>query len=107
LTQTLPALLREAGASLQMAGLTALLWIPWGLRFLWAAAVDRWRLPAGQLERRSRRFGLVGQGLITAILLGLAALGGHLSPADHAIWILGGLLAAALVGATTDISFTS
>ncbi|HFF3752479.1 TPA: hypothetical protein ACGCMY_005634, partial [Klebsiella pneumoniae] len=53
-TQALPSLLRDAGASLQVAGLTALLWIPWGIRFLWAPLVERWRLPAGRLERRSR-----------------------------------------------------
>ncbi|MDR3351859.1 MAG: hypothetical protein LBO00_02360, partial [Zoogloeaceae bacterium] len=29
-TQSLPTLLREAGASLQMAGLAALWWLPWG-----------------------------------------------------------------------------
>lgn len=33
-TQALPALLREAGASLQAVGLTALWWLPWGLKFV-------------------------------------------------------------------------
>ncbi|RLM27167.1 hypothetical protein BIY26_06495 [Brenneria goodwinii] len=105
-TQALPSLLRDAGASLQVAGLTALLWVPWGLRFLWAPAVERWRLPAGRLERRSRTLVLAGQWLIAAILLGLglAALLGHLSLADHAGWILSGLLLAALVAATTDVA---
>lgn len=105
-TQALPSLLRDAGASLQVAGLTALLWIPWGIRFLWSPAVERWRLPAGRLERRSRTLVLAGQWLIAAVLLllGLAALKGYLSLADHAGWILGGLLVAALVAATTDVA---
>lgn len=105
-TQALPSLLRDAGASLQVAGLTALLWIPWGIRFLWAPVVERWRLPAGRLERRSRTLVLAGQWLIAAVLLllGLAALAGHLSLADHAGLILGGLLVAALVAATTDVA---
>lgn len=105
-TQALPSLLRDAGASLQVAGLTALLWIPWGIRFLWAPLVERWRLPAGRLERRSRTLVLAGQWLIAAVLLllGLAALAGHLSLAGHAGLILAGLLVAALVAATTDVA---
>ncbi|TBU99870.1 MFS transporter [Stutzerimonas kirkiae] len=105
-TQALPSLLRDAGASLEVAGLTALLWIPWGIRFLWAPAVERWRLPAGRLERRSRTLVLAGQWLIAAILLGLglAGLGGYFFLDGHAGWILGGLLLAALVAATSDVA---
>lgn len=105
-TQALPSLMRDAGASLQVAGLTALLWIPWGIRFMWAPTVERWRLPAGQLRRRSRTLIIGGQVLIAAILLalGLIALSGHLSLAGHAGWILVGLLVAALVAATTDVA---
>lgn len=105
-TQALPSLLRDAGASLQVAGLTALLWLPWGVRFLWSPAVERWRLPAGRTERRSRTLVLAGQWLIAAVLLllGLTALAGYLSLADHAGWILGGLLVAALIAASTDVA---
>lgn len=105
-TQALPSLLRDAGASLQVAGLTALLWIPWGVRFLWAPAVERWRLPAGTRKRRSRTLILAGQWLIAALLLGmgLLALSGSLSLSEHAGWILTGLLMAALVAATTDVA---
>lgn len=105
-TQALPSLLRDAGASLQVAGLTALLWVPWGLRFLWSPIVERWRLPVGRLERRSRLMVLAGQWLIAAILLtlGVAALGGYFSLGGHAGWILAGLLVAALVAATTDVA---
>ena len=52
-TQALPALLREAGASLQAVGLTALWWLPWGLKFVWAPWVERLRLPPGRRERRA------------------------------------------------------
>ncbi|WP_416260300.1 MFS transporter [Gibbsiella quercinecans] len=105
-TQALPSLLREAGASLQVAGLTALLWVPWGLRFLWAPAVERRRLPSGRLERRSRTLVLTGQWLIAMIFLGMGglALMGHFSLTKHAGWILAGLLLAALVAATTDVA---
>ena len=49
---------------------------------------------------------MTGQWLIAAVLLllGLAALGGVLSLSGHAGWILGGLLLAALVAATTDVA---
>lgn len=42
-TQALTTLMREAGASLQVVGLTALWWLPWGLKFLWAPWVERLR----------------------------------------------------------------
>lgn len=66
-TQALPSLLRSEGASLTVAGLTALLWVPWGIRFLWAPWIERRRLPLGRPERRSCALVLVG--------LMLAALG--------------------------------
>ena len=39
-TQALPVLLRERGLSLAAIGATALLFLPWGLKFLWAPLVD-------------------------------------------------------------------
>lgn len=39
--QALPVLLREGGTSLQAIGLSSLLAIPWGLKFLWSPWVDR------------------------------------------------------------------
>lgn len=106
ITQALPTLLRGEGASLQLIGLTALLWVPWGIRFLWSPLVERWRLPAGRLERRSRILILTGQWLMAAILflLGLASLAGQLSLSGHAGWILGVLLLAALAAATADVA---
>lgn len=105
-TQALPSLLRDTGASLQVVGLTALLWVPWGLRFLWAPVVERWRLPAGTSDRRSRTLVLAGQWLIAAILmsLGLLAGAGHFHLTVYAPWLVAGLLLAALVAATTDVA---
>jgi len=105
-TQALPSLLRSQGASLQVAGLTALLWVPWGIRFLWAQQVERWRLPVGRLERRSRTLVLAGQWLIAALLLGLgaASLAGQFSLDAYAGWLLAGLLTAALIAASTDVA---
>lgn len=106
ITQALPTLLRNEGASLQVAGLSALLWVPWGIRFLWAPIVERWRLPAGRVERRSRLLVLAGQWTMLLLLvgLGLASLLGRLSLGGHASWILAGLALAALVAATADIA---
>jgi len=105
-TQALPTLLRSTGASLQVAGLTALLWIPWGLRFLWAPWIERWRLPADRPQRRSRTLVLAGQWLIAALLLGtgLVSLWLPLTLTAHAGWILAALLACALVAASTDVA---
>jgi len=105
-TQALPSLLRSQGASLEVAGLTALLWIPWGIRFLWAQQVERWRLPGGRLERRSRTLMLTGQWLIAALLLmlGTVSLAGQFSLGTYAGWLLAGLLVAALVAASTDVA---
>ncbi len=105
-TQALPSLLRSEGASLTVAGLSALLWVPWGIRFLWAPWVERMRLPAGQRERRSCSLVLTGQWLMAAILilLGAASLIGHATLDNFAVWLLGGLLLAALVAASTDVA---
>jgi MFS transporter (putative signal transducer) len=105
-TQSLPSLLRDAGATLQMAGLAALWWLPWGLKFLWAPMVERWRLPTHDPRRRSRTLLLAGQWLLASILLGMgmAGLNGLLPLQTHGGWILALLLLSALVAATTDIA---
>jgi len=105
-TQALPSLLRNAGASLTLIGFTSLLWLPWGVRFLWAQWVERWRLPANSLKRRSRSLILLGQCSIAAVLLtaGAVAWIGQWSLASHAPWILGALLLAALVAASSDVA---
>lgn len=74
-TQALPALLREAGASLQAVGLAALWWLPWGLKFVWAPWVERLRLPPGRRERRSRPLLLGTQWALVLLLLAMGAAG--------------------------------
>lgn len=106
ITQALPTLLRDQGASLEIAGLTALLWLPWGVRFLWAPYIERWRLPSGTAERQSRKIVLLGQWMMAFILfaIGVVCWYEQLSLVTHIGWILGTLLLAALVAATADIA---
>ena len=105
-TQALPSLLRSEGASLTVAGLTALLWVPWGIRFLWAPWIERRRLPLGRPERRSCALVLAGQWIMAAILAGMGLAGrmGHAPLGSFAVWLLGSLLLVALVSASTDVA---
>ncbi|EMC8872571.1 MFS transporter, partial [Escherichia coli] len=74
--QSLPALVRAAGGSLALAGATTLFMLPWALKFIWAPWVERWRLPPGSPQRRSRMLILRGQAALAAILAIAAAIGG-------------------------------
>ena len=52
----LPALLRDRGIALELVGLAYLAALPWALKFLWAPAVERYRLPAvGANRSRANR----------------------------------------------------
>ncbi|EBC9275736.1 yersiniabactin-associated zinc MFS transporter YbtX (plasmid) [Salmonella enterica subsp. enterica serovar Infantis] len=73
--QSLPALVRAAGGSLALAGATTLFMLPWALKFIWAPWIERWRLPPGSPERRSRMLILRGQVALAAILTIAAAIG--------------------------------
>jgi MFS transporter, PAT family, beta-lactamase induction signal transducer AmpG len=44
-SQAVPVLLRKQNVSLGKIGFTALLTLPWALKFLWAPLVDRWYSP--------------------------------------------------------------
>ncbi|WP_336058095.1 MFS transporter [Nitratireductor sp. CH_MIT9313-5] len=94
----LPAVMRERGLPLDQLGLLSLIALPWALKFLWAPAIDRYRLPASG-RNRSRRVVLIGGGVSA---LGLALVGllglGHL-PAVLAI-----LTVIACAAATVDIA---
>ena len=105
-TQALPSLLRSEGASLTVAGLTALLWVPWGIRFLWAPWIERRRLPLGRPERRSCALVLAGQWIMAAILAGMGLAGwmSHAPLGSFAVWLLGSLLLVALISASTDVA---
>lgn len=104
--QSLPVLLRQAGASLQFVGLSALFMLPWALRFLWAPAVERWRLPAGTVQRRSRTLILRGQWLLAAgmAVVAFAGVAGYVSLAEQGSFLLALFFLAALLSASVDIA---
>jgi MFS transporter (putative signal transducer) len=104
--QGLPALLRAGGASLQQLGMVSLLMLPWALKFLWAPWLERYRLPpqAGQAAR-SRRLIVVGQLLLAVLFAGMAGTTSPLAAGASAVLpLLGLMLLAALIAATTDIA---
>ncbi|MFJ1300781.1 MFS transporter [Pseudomonadota bacterium AL_CKDN230030165-1A_HGKHYDSX7] len=97
--QALPAVMRDAGAALDQVGLMSLAILPWALKFLWAPALERWRLPAAGGAPRTRLLVTGGQALMSAVLLtlafGMQAQSGALVP-------MLGLLA--LLAASVDIA---
>ncbi|MBO1903962.1 MFS transporter [Microvirga sp. 3-52] len=68
----LPSVLRDRGLPLDRIGLTYLAVLPWVLKFLWAPAIERYRLPSTG-PSRSRSIVLIG-GLISAFCFALAAM---------------------------------
>ena len=68
----LPSVLRERNLPLDQIGLLYLAVLPWAFKFLWAPAVERYRLPPTG-HSRSRSIVLVG-GLISAVGLILSGL---------------------------------
>lgn len=97
--QGMPAVLRDSGAPLGQVGLMSLAILPWALKFLWAPALERWRLPADGGPRRSRLIVVLGQALMIALLLALAAAG---QPPAAPLLLALGLLA--LLAASVDIA---
>ncbi len=79
LTQSLPVLLRDNGASLRVISLASLLFLPWALKFLWAPVLDRYYLP--RLGRRRSWILPLQLGSIAAVLAISA-----LDPAEH-LWL--------------------
>jgi MFS transporter, putative signal transducer len=67
----LPSVLRDRGLHLDQIGLTYLAVLPWVLKFLWAPAIERYRLPSTG-PSRSRSIVLIG-GLVSAACFVLAA----------------------------------
>lgn len=100
----LPSVLRERGLPLDQIGLTYLAVLPWALKFLWAPAIERYRLPASG-PARSRAIvlattlvsvlGLVAVGLIgpvafiplisVFVLIAFAAATGDIACDGHAV----------------------
>lgn len=94
----LPAVMREAGLSLDRVGLLSLIALPWALKFLWAPMVERFRLPAVGPNR---------SGVIVAIggsicVIGLAIVGAI--GAEATVPMFACLLVVALAASTVDIA---
>lgn len=49
--------------------------LPWALKFIWAPWIERYRLPPGCQERRSRKLILRGQVMLAVILMMVGAIG--------------------------------
>lgn len=94
----LPAVLRSAGLSLGEIGLIFLTVLPWSFKFLWAPAVERYRLPPGR-PHRSRAVVAIGG----AIAAGALALAGLFGPAALGPLVVC-LVVAAFATATVDIA---
>jgi len=96
--QGIPAALRASGASLEVIGLFSLVIVPWALKFLWAPAVERYRLPFGA-PRRSRQVVAASQATAGLSILAIAVAG------PQSAWLLLALLAMlAFAAATADIA---
>lgn len=95
---SLPSVLRAQGLPLDRIGLSFLAILPWSLKFLWAPAVERMRLPAhGAQSSRT----IVAAGLIlVAAMLALAA---WIGPSVF-LPLLAVLIAAAFASASFDIA---
>lgn len=94
----LPSVLRDRGLPLDQIGLTYLAALPWVLKFLWAPAAERYRLPSTG-PSRSRSIVLVG-GLISAASFVLAAVIGPTS----IVSLMAIFMVVAFAASTVDIA---
>lgn len=93
----LPMLMRQQGLSLSEIGFSALIYIPWAIKFLYAPVVDRWYIPAW--GRRKSWFGPLL--LLSCAGISLLAL---FNPLTQFGMILTGVFFLNLLSATTDIA---
>lgn len=94
-----PAVLRKAGAGLDLVGSISLFMLPWALKFLWAPLIERWRLPVDG-RRRSRAVVVVGQAIA---MVAVATLVG-VDPTSTPLLLVVALAIAAIATATVDIA---
>ncbi len=94
----LPAVMRDAGVSLDRIGLVSLIALPWVLKFLWAPAIERYRLPP--FGRNRSGVIVIAGGL--ASIVGLLFLG-KLDPGNP-LPVLAILSLVALAASTVDIA---
>jgi MFS family permease len=91
-TQALPVLLRDAGYSLVEISASGLLFLPWALKFTWAAVVDR---------HGTRRQWLVTLQLAAAAT---AAVMATLDLSSTLTWLFVGITVSNLLAATQDVA---
>lgn len=89
----LPTLMREAGLPLELIGLTAVVYLPYALAFLWAPFVDR-RSLNGLGLRRSWLF------VVPCLMAMVSVLGAAVPPEDSAFGVLGIAFLVTFLGAT-------
>ncbi|HLP66121.1 MAG TPA: MFS transporter [Rhizobium sp.] len=94
----LPAIMRLNGVPLDRIGLVSLIALPWAFKFLWAGAVERYRLPP--VGRNRSRTVVAAGGIVSA---GGLLLTGFLDPAV-ALPLLACLTIVAFAAATVDIA---
>jgi MFS transporter (putative signal transducer) len=94
----LPSVLRDRGLHLDQIGLTYLAVLPWVLKFLWAPAIERYRLPSTG-PSRSRSIVLIGR-LISAVCFVLAAV---IGPTNFAP-LMAIFIVVAFAASTVDIA---
>lgn len=96
-TQAVPALLRQQGVSLSKIGFTALLTLPWALKFLWAPLVDRWHWPAVG-RRKSWILPMQAASIVTLLVLA------GLPDATNLAQLMVGVVLLNLFAATQDVA---
>jgi MFS transporter (putative signal transducer) len=96
--QGIPAALRASGVPLDVIGLFSLIMLPWALKFLWAPAIECYRLAEGR-ARRSRHVIALMQGGVALCLVFIAFSGLEGAPLLFAL-----LLCLALFSSTADIA---
>lgn len=95
--QAFPVILRQAGYSLEMIGLSALFAAPWALKFAWAPLIDR--TPPNRFGRR--RVWLITLQVLT---IGVLVTFGQTVQVDNIIAVAGMVLVVNLLSATQDIA---
>ncbi len=103
-TQALPVWMRKSGIDLAVIGLSSLLALPWGLKFLWAPVVDRY---GGSPLGRRRGWIVPLQAASVVAVAALALLGDAATDTTrgHLIAALAvGMFVTNLIAATQDIA---
>jgi len=96
---TLSAWLKESGVALEDIGLLSLVGLAYSLKFLWAPAVDRVRLPLLRRLGQRRSWLVAAQIVLVAALIAMA----FITPGGHLALFVVVTVIAAFAGATQDV----